>query len=532
VMKKAVAYLIPFMEAEKKLAMQSKAHVNGAAPDENQYAGTVLLATVKGDVHDIGKNIVGVVLGCNNYKVIDLGVMVPADRILSEAILHKVDIIGLSGLITPSLDEMVNVAREMQRKHFKIPLLIGGATTSKKHTAVKIAPAYHHPVVHVLDASRAVVVVSSLLDDSKRADFLQDLEESYKELRAEYAASQDDKKFVSIAHARNHRFKIDWTIEPAPPKPKFIGEKVYLKYPLSELQSYIDWNPFFQVWQLRGTYPNRNYPKIFNDANVGAAAKKTFDEAQSMIKSFIHNKTIEARGLVGLYPANSVGDDIVVYKDETRSEVVATFYSLRQQSEKENPEEKFMALSDFVAPKSSGIADYVGMFVVSAGFGVDEACAGLQKQHDDYRSIMTKAIADRFAEAFAEKLHEEIRRVHWGYEQQSKFSTEDLIKIKYQGIRPAPGYPSQPDHTEKSTMWKLMNVENLIGVKLTEHLAMYPAASVSALCFSHRKSSYFAVGKLCQDQINDYASRKGVKVDDAEKWLSSNLAYDPDSVKK
>jgi len=517
VMKKAVAYLIPFMEEEKKASGQT-----------NSNAGTVLLATVKGDVHDIGKNIVGVVLACNNFKVVDIGVMCPLDKILEEAKKCKADIIGLSGLITPSLDEMVDVAREMQKRGFKVPLLIGGATTSKMHTAVKIAPKYIHPTIHVLDASRAVVVCSNLLDKKQSEDYCEDIAELYQDLREEYYEGLSEIKYETIEKARERPYRINWKKEPAPEKPAFLGVKVYKNFDIKELVEYIDWNPFFQTWQLRGKYPNRNYPKIFNDPGAGKEAKRVHTDAMEMIDDIVKNKTLECRMIVGLYPANSDGDDIIVYADEDRKTEKARLHTLRQQALKEDRDEPYMAMSDFIAPKDSGIKDYVGMFAVSTGFGIEKAIEKYKADHDDYKVIMIKAIADRFAEAAAERLHEMIRRNLWGYAKDEKMTVADMLRVKYQGIRPAPGYPSQPDHTEKLTMWKMMNVEKETGIKLSESLAMMPAASVSAVCFAHPKSKYFATGKLCKDQIEDYATRKKMELKVAEKWLAADLAYDRD----
>ena len=442
VMKKAVAYLIPFMNDPSK-------ENNG----ERTYAGTVLLATVKGDVHDIGKNIVGVVLGCNNYKIIDLGVMTPAKDILLKAKENNVDVIGLSGLITPSLDEMIHVASEMKRQGYNIPLLIGGATTSKLHTAVKIAPNYDYPTIHVLDASRSVTVVSSLLDNETREEFTEDIKEQYDELREDYLDGLAERNYLSLGqvHARKKILNFDSnTIK----KPSFLGTRVFDDYSIESLIPYIDWTQFFNVWQLRGKYPNRGYPKIFKDKDVGEHAKKLFDEAQELLKEIVQEKTLKARGIIGFYKANSIGDDIEVYNEN--NEVISTFYGLRQQEDNES-DAPYIALGDFIAPKGS-IEDYIGVFAVSAGFGVDELAKKYTDVHDDYTSIMVKALADRLSEAFAEKLHEEVRLNHWGYVSEENFSNKDLLREKYQGIRPAPGYPAQPDHLEKTTMWNLMNV--------------------------------------------------------------------------
>ncbi|KAG0249775.1 hypothetical protein BG011_008939 [Mortierella polycephala] len=522
VMKTAVAHLIPFMEEERLRNIAEK----GLADDDNWYSGTVLIATVKGDVHDIGKNIVGVVLGCNNYKVIDLGVMTPCEKIIQTAIKEKVDVIGLSGLITPSLDEMIHVAKEAERAGLKIPIMIGGATTSKTHTAVKVSPRYTQPAIHVLDASKSVVVVSNLLDDKVRDEFLEDIKEEYEEIREDHYDGLKDRRFLSLEAAREQRMVLDWSQEKIV-KPSFMGTKVFKDIDLNSLVSHIDWSPFFQVWQLRGKYPNRGYPKIFNDETVGAEAKKLHTEALAMMKTMIDKKQITGSGIVGFYPANSVGDDIEIYEDETRSKVVAKFHGLRQQAEKEKESnEKYMCLSDFVAPKESGIADYLSMFAVSTGFGCEELCAELQKNHDDYGSIMAKSLADRLAEAFAEKLHEDIRREHWGYSPDEAMDVTDILSVKYQGIRPAPGYPSQPDHTEKKTMWDLGNIQALTGIELTESLAMEPGASVSAIAFG--RGQYFAVGKITEEQVSDYATRKSMDKKKVETWLGHILAYETD----
>ncbi|CAI5991110.1 unnamed protein product [Closterium sp. NIES-65] len=524
VMKRAVAHLIPFMEKEKEEARLANPEVEQAA-----NAGTVVIATVKGDVHDIGKNIVAVVLGCNNYKVVDLGVMVPCAKILDACREHKADVVGLSGLITPSLDEMVTVAKELEREGFKIPLLIGGATTSRMHTAVKIEPVYSGPTVHVLDASRSVPVVSSLLDPTATADFVTDVRETYAELREEHYAGLQDRKYVPINKARDMKFQIDWKLpENLPVVPNLLGKKVYKDYPINEeLLAAIDWNPFFQVWQLRGRYPNRGYPKIFNDETVGQEAKKLFDDAQAMLRDIVENKKLTVRGVVGIYPANSVGDDIVLYNDESRSTVVETMHTLRQQAEKEENDDPYLALSDFIAPATTGIKDYLGMFVVSSGFGLEEMVKKFKEDNDDFSYIMAEAIADRLAEAAAEVLHRDVRKEVWGYAKEENLSVDELLKVKYQGIRPAPGYPSQPDHTEKPVMWRLMDVEEETGIQLTESMAMLPAASVSGLIFAAPKSHYFAVGKILSDQVGDYAQRKGMPVAEAEKWLGPMLNYEP-----
>ncbi|XP_074642023.1 methionine synthase-like isoform X2 [Tubulanus polymorphus] len=522
VMKKAVGYLIPFMEKEKE---ESQAKL-GLKSTEPSYAGVVVLATVKGDVHDIGKNIVGVVLGCNNYKVIDLGVMTPCEKILQTAIEEKADIIGLSGLITPSLDEMIYVAKEMQRIGMQLPLLIGGATTSKTHTAVKIAPRYQQPAIHVLDASKSVVVCSQLLDDGQKYDYVEDINEEYEDIRADHYDSLKDRKYLTIEEARNKGLKIDWANSPKPVCPQFLGMKFFEDYDLNKLIDYIDWKPFFDVWQLRGKYPNRGYPKIFNDKTVGEEAKKVFNDAQAMLKRIVSQKCLRAKGVLAFYKAHSSVDDIIVYNEN--GDLIETFYGLRQQAEKDShSEDPYLCLSDFVAPKETNIDDYIGMFAVSTGFGVDQLCDEFEKKFDDYSIIMVKALADRLAEAFAEELHEKVRKEYWRYSSEECFETSDLHKIKYEGIRPAPGYPSQPDHTEKETMWRLCQAYN-VNIKLTESLAMDPAASVSGLYFSHPKSTYFAVGKMQKDQLLDYAARKSQPVGTLERWLAPNLAYDPD----
>lgn len=523
VMKKAVGYLIPFMEEERQRKMKESGSI---ASESERYNGTIVLATVKGDVHDIGKNIVGVVLGCNNYRVIDLGVMCSCDKILECAIAEKADIIGLSGLITPSLDEMIFVAKEMERLGLQVPLLIGGATTSRTHTAVKIAPRYKHPVVHVVDASKSVVVCSSLMDKTVYDDYIDELSEDYEGIREEHYENLREKKFVSLSEAREKKFSIDWESEPLPVPPKLLGVKAFKDYDLNLLVPYINWKPFFDVWQLRGKYPNRGYPKIFNDATVGGEARRVFDDAQRLLSTIIAEGTLKAHGIVGFYPANAVGDDIEVYSDESRSQVVARLHGLRQQAAKES-HTPFCCISDFIAPKETGIKDYIGMFAVSAGFGTEKLCNQFQADYDDYNIILVKAIADRLAEAFAEELHERVRKDLWGYASDEYLEANDLHRVKYQGIRPAPGYPSQPDHQEKIAMWNLMNAEELTGIGLTEALAMTPAASVSGLYFANPKSFYFGVGKIEKDQVLDYAQRRGKDLVEVEKWLNPCLAYDP-----
>jgi len=525
VMKKAVAYLVPYLEKEKEEAREARVKA-GLPPEDEKPKGTVLMATVKGDVHDIGKNIVGVVLGCNNYRVVDIGVMCSCDKILDAAIAEKADIIGLSGLITPSLDEMVFVAQEMERRGMKQPLMIGGATTSKMHTAVKIMPKYSGFCIHVLDASRAVGVVASLLDDRVREEYVSDVREQYDEMREEYYASLSDRKFLTLDKARSKSLSVDWKTN-IPPVPSMLGIKTFLNFPLQDLVPYIDWNPFFSIWQLRGKYPNRGYPKIFDDEAVGSEAKKLHADAVKLMNDFIKNKRLEARAVVGIFPANSVGDDIEVYTDDNRGTKRGTFFTLRQQEERDD--DAYLAMSDFIAPKDSGVKDYVGAFAVSCGFGSDDLCEKYKKESNDYNVIMTEAIADRFAEAFAELLHAKMRTELWGYAKDEKCSPEDCLKIKYQGIRPAPGYPTQPDHTEKPFMWELLNAEKEVGIKLTESHAMWPAASVSALVFANPCAQYFQVGRVCKDQIQDYATRKGMSQAECEKWLGPYLAYDADA---
>ena len=524
VMKKAVAHLIPFMEEEKRLAALENPD---AEADESSHAGVMVLATVKGDVHDIGKSIVAVVLGCNNFKVIDLGVMVPYDKILDAAVEHKADMIGLSGLITPSLDEMVTVAKKMEERNIKLPLLIGGATTSKMHTAVKLTPQYSGPIIYVLDASRSVPVCQSLMDKENVGDFVQDIKDQYTELREEFYTNLEDRKYLTLEEARKKACVLDFTLpENTPYTPNFIGTKVIDDFEFDDIEKAIDWNPFFQTWQLRGRYPNRGYPKIFNDETVGEEAKKLFDDAQKMLAQFKEKKSLKLVAILGIYPANSEGDDILVYKDDERTEVSHTFYTLRQQAEKES-DDPYMALSDFIAPASSGVKDYLGMFACSSGFGLEDVIEECRANHDDYGIIMAQALADRLAESIAEVLHQRVRKDLWGYASDESLSLDDLLKVKYHGIRPAPGYPSQPDHTEKLAMWDIMQVEAKTNVKLTESLAMLPAASVSGLYFGGKGSQYFSVGKICKDQLSDYAVRKKMDIKECEKWLSHSLNYEP-----
>lgn len=507
VMKKAVAYLLPFIEAEK---------LNNPSSTTSSSAGKVLMATVKGDVHDIGKNIVGVVLACNNFEVIDMGVMVPAQNILQKAREEKVDIIGLSGLITPSLDEMVHVAKEMEREGFTIPLLIGGATTSRIHAAVKIAPNYSGPAIHVLDASRSVTVCSNLMNAGGREAYISQVREEYARAREAHLNKRPDKRYKSLAEARENRFQINLNGS-LPPAPSFIGTKTFSDFPLNDLVPYIDWTPFFHTWELKGSYP-----RIFNDPQIGQEAKRLFEDAQSLLQRIVNEKLLTAKAVIGFWPANSVGDDIELQVENEKDKVV--IHTLRQQTEKVAGD-PYYALADFIAPKSSGVTDYFGGFAVTAGIGCDELVATFEKDHDDYNSIMAKALADRLAEAFAEKMHELVRREYWGYAKDEGLSNEDLIKERYQGIRPAPGYPACPDHTEKTTLFKLLQAEKNAGMHLTESLAMYPAASVSGFYFAHPQARYFGLGKITRDQVEDYARRRREPIDVVEKWLGPNLAY-------
>jgi len=511
VMKQAVAYLMPFMEKEKEEL--------GITDDD--AAARILMATVKGDVHDIGKNIVGVVLQCNNFEVIDMGVMQPAEKILAAAKEHKVDIIGLSGLITPSLDEMCHVAAEMERQGFKVPLLIGGATTSQIHTAVKISPNYKAgQAIYVTDASRAVGVASTLI--SERADaYITDIREKYKDLAERHAAGREKKERQTIQGARENRPKIDWKGY-KPTKPAFLGTKVFEDYPIETLVPYIDWTPFFQTWELHG-----HYPQILDDDKVGEAARSLFDDAQEMLKQMVEEKWLKARAVIGFWPANEIDvDDIELYADDDRKERLEVFHTLRQQMKRSSERANF-ALSDFVAPKESGVGDYIGGFCVSAGFGEDDIARGFREKHDDYRAILSQALADRLAEAFAEHMHERVRKEFWAYAADENLSSQELIEEKYQGIRPAPGYPAQPDHTEKVALFKLLDAEEKIGVKLTESYAMWPGASVSGLYFSHPQSEYFGVGKIERDQVVEYAKRKGMDLKVMERWLAPILNYTP-----
>jgi 5-methyltetrahydrofolate--homocysteine methyltransferase len=510
VMKQAVAWLEPFMEAEK-------------AGKPREQAGRILMATVKGDVHDIGKNIVGVVLQCNNYEVIDLGVMVPADRILDAAVEHKVDIVGLSGLITPSLDEMVFVAREMERRGFDIPLLIGGATTSRTHTAVKIEPGYRAgSTTYVVDASRAVGVVSGLLSRTDRARNEAATRDEYIRIREQYARGQEVKARTSLPKARENKFAIDWTA-PRPAAPSFIGTRTYQAWDLQDLADHIDWTPFFASWELIG-----RYPLILEDEVVGSAARDLFDDARAMLKRIVEEKWFTAKGVVGFWPANADIDDIVVFADEARTQEIARFHTLRQQIAKSNGKPN-SALSDFVSPQGQ---DWIGAFAVTAGHGELEIAKRFKDAGDDYSAIMAAALADRLAEAFAERLHKEVRTTLWGYAPDEATSVDDLIAEKYQGIRPAPGYPAQPDHTEKATLFRLLDAEANAGMALTESYAMSPPASVSGLYFGHPDSHYFGVGKIDRDQVEDYARRKGWDLATCERWLAPILNYEPGAAER
>jgi 5-methyltetrahydrofolate--homocysteine methyltransferase len=509
VMKKAVAHLTPFMEAEKA-AME-------AAGEEVKAQGKILLATVKGDVHDIGKNIVGVVLACNNYEVIDMGVMVSCEKILERAKAEKVDLIGLSGLITPSLDEMVHVAREMERQGFKLPLLIGGATTSRRHTAVKIAPHYSEPVVHILDASRAVPVTTSLLSDDGKAAFVIQHRADYEALRKAHAAPR--LQVVSLETARARRTPIVWRAEDLP-VPAFTGVRVLDNFPLATLREFIDWSPIFHAWGLKGVYP-----RIFEHEAHGEQARQIFTDANALLDVMIAKDQITARGVYGFFPANAVGDDIELYTDASRGKVLEQFHFLRQQSNKEGSE-PCRSLSDFIAPKETGMPDHIGAFAVTSGIGLKELCDRYRAENDDYNAIMAEALADRLAEAFAECLHKRVR-CEWGYGCEEALSQEDLIHEKYRGIRPAAGYPACPDHTEKGPLWRLLDVQANTGMLITESFAMWPGSSVSGLYFAHPESRYFSLGKIDRDQVADYHERKGMSVAEVERWLGQNLNYDP-----
>jgi 5-methyltetrahydrofolate--homocysteine methyltransferase len=509
VMKKAVAYLTPFMEAEKA--------ASAAAGEEVRAQGKIVLATVKGDVHDIGKNIVGVVLACNNYEVIDLGVMVPAEKILERAKEVRADIIGLSGLITPSLDEMVHVAREMERQGFKLPLLIGGATTTRTHTAIKIAPHYSQPVVHILDASRAVPVTTSLLSDDGKEAFAEKHSAEYADIRKRYSAPKQ--QVVSIEEARARRTPIEWRAEDLA-VPEFTGVRVLGDFPLATLREYIDWSPFFHTWGLKGIYP-----RILDDERQGVEARKLFADGQALLDRIIQEKLLTARGVYGFFGASAVGDDVELYTDEARTTVLDRLHFLRQQANKEGSE-PCRSLADFIAPKETGLRDSIGAFAVTSGIGMKELGDRFRAENDDYNAIMAEAIADRLAEAFAECLHKRARD-EWGYGRAEGLSPAELIDERYRGIRPAPGYPACPDHTEKGTIWRLLDVEATTGMKITESFAMWPGSSVSGLYFAHPQSRYFSLGKIDRDQVADYAERKGMSVAEVERWMGQNLNYDP-----
>jgi 5-methyltetrahydrofolate--homocysteine methyltransferase len=513
VMKQAVAYLMPFMEAEKALTGVSS----------RSSAGKIVMATVKGDVHDIGKNIVGVVLGCNNYEVIDLGVMVPAQKILDTARRENADMIGLSGLITPSLEEMAHVAGEMEREGFDIPLLIGGATTSRVHTAVKIHPQYERgQAIYVADASRAVGVVSSLLSADAKAPYVETIRAEYRKVADAHARSEADKQRLPLEKARANRMKIDW---PAyqPPKPTFTGTRVFRTYDVSELVPYIDWTPFFQTWDLKG-----RFPAILEDEAQGAAARQLYEDAQDMLRQIVEERWFNPKAVIGFWPANAVGDDIRLFTGESRADDLATFFGLRQQLSKRDGRPN-LCISDFVAPADTGLADYVGAFVVTAGIEEVRIAQKFERANDDYRSILVKALADRLAEAFAERMHQRVRKEFWAYAPDENFANEDLMREEYRGIRPAPGYPAQPDHTEKATLFRLLEAERRIGVKLTESYAMWPGSSVSGLYIAQPDAHYFGVAKVERDQVEDYASRKGMTVAEVERWLSPIINYDPAS---
>jgi 5-methyltetrahydrofolate--homocysteine methyltransferase len=513
VMKKAVAYLIPFIEDNNE----------GESRKSN---GIVVMATVKGDVHDIGKNIVGVVLQCNNFEVIDLGVMVPSAKILQTAREKGADVIGLSGLITPSLDEMVHNAKEMQRERFDIPLLIGGATTSQTHTAVKIAPGYEQPVIHVKDASRAVGVVQNLLSEGRKAGYAQQIAEEYERVRRKHAGRRSQTTLATLESARANRTEIDWESY-SPPRPNVLGVQTFDDYALQEIRPYIDWTPFFHSWQLKGSHP-----KILDDLEKGQEARKLLADAQGLLERIIAEKWLKARAAFGLFPANALEDDSIdIYTDESREEVLASLHFLRQQKQKP-PGRPNRSLADFVAPRNTGLEDHVGLFAVTAGLGADEAALRFEEDNDDYNAIMVKALADRLAEAFAELMHRRMRKEFWGYAAYEKLDNEALIREEYTGIRPAPGYPACPEHTEKRTLWRLLDVEKNTGITLTESCAMSPGAAISGYYFSHPDSRYFGVAEIGRDQARDYAERKGWTLEEAEKWLSPNLGYDPEAGQK
>ena len=515
VMKKSVAYLMPYMDKEKEeLGMVDVSN------------GKIIMATVKGDVHDIGKNIVGVVLQCNGYEVVDLGVMVPCEDILKAAVEHKADIIGLSGLITPSLDEMVYVAKELQRQGMNLPLLIGGATTSKIHTAVKIDPAYEHAAIYVADASRAVGVASTLLNEEQRSDYIAGIKAEYEKARIKRLANQDKKKQMTLADARANKVKVDFKQEDIT-TPSFIGNKVFDNYPLEDLLERIDWTPFFASWELAGKYPRiLSDDTVVGEETVGEAATKLFADAQAMLKQIVEEKWLTAKGVIGLYPANSVNDDdIELYTDESRGDAMITLHHIRQQTERRGDRPN-MCLTDYIAPKDSGVQDYLGAFAVTAGIGIDEHIERFEADHDDYSSIMIKALADRLAEAFAERMHELVRKDYWGYSSDETLDNEAMIKEQYRGIRPAPGYPACPDHTEKALLWNLLKPDETIGLNITESFAMFPTAAVSGWYFAHPEVKYMGTGMIDKDQVADYAQRKGMELNVAERWLAPILDYD------
>nr|WP_313774626.1 methionine synthase [Mycobacterium sp.] len=522
VMKKAVAYLLPYIEAEKAQSGTGSSAATGDGRAANKDTnGTIIMATVKGDVHDIGKNIVGVVLQCNNYEVIDLGVMVPAQKILDAAKEHTADIIGLSGLITPSLDEMVNFAVEMERHELKIPLLIGGATTSRAHTAVKVSPRRTGPVVWVKDASRSVPVVAALLDDKQRPALLEATEKDYASLRERHA-QKNDRPMLTLEKARANRTPIEWDGYTPPVPAQGTGVREFLDYDLAELREYIDWQPFFNAWEMKGRFPD-----ILNNPVSGETARKLYDDAQEMLDTLIKEKWLTANGVIGFFPANAVGDDIEVYTDETRAEVLTTLHNLRQQGEHRDGIPN-RSLGDYIAPKNTGLADHVGAFAVTTGLGSSDKIAEFKAASDDYSAILLESLADRLAEAFAERMHQRVRKEFWGFQPDEQLNNEALIAEKYVGIRPAPGYPACPEHTEKATLWELMDVQQRTGIELTESMAMWPGAAVSGWYFSHPQSQYFVVGRLAQDQVADYAKRKGWTLQEAERWLGPNLGYNPE----
>jgi 5-methyltetrahydrofolate--homocysteine methyltransferase len=509
VMKKAVAHLNPFIEAQK------------SDSERRHSSGKIILATVKGDVHDIGKNIVGVVLQCNNFEVIDLGVMVACDNILDVAEREGADMVGVSGLITPSLDEMAHVAGEMQRRKLQIPLLIGGATTSRTHTAVKIEPNYDGVTVHVKDASRAVGVVTKLVSSELKRGFVNRVRDEYATVRERHQRRQSGIDWLTIGNARENKFDADWEAY-APPRPARLGIEVFDDFALEDLLLYIDWTPFFVSWELAG-----RFPRILDDEVVGKEARRLYEDAENMLHRIVTKNLLSARGVIGLFPANSIGDDIEVYMDDDRRGTRTVVHTLRQQSKKREGQPNY-ALADFVAPREFDVRDYLGAFAVSAGFGLEALVAEFEREHDDYSAIMVKALADRLAEAFAERMHAMVRREYWGYAAAEDLDSEALIKEKYAGIRPAPGYPACPDHTEKALLWELLGVEEQTGIVLTDNYAMHPGAAVCGWYFSHPDSRYFGVGKINRDQVHDYARRKGFGLREAEKWLAPNLGYDPD----